>query len=89
MAAGAVVVADIPAADHAPFGQVEVQAIESAARDADAVLVTGKDWVKLARVVDLNKFGVDIIVPDLSLVFTEGEDRLLERMLHAVSLEQT
>ena len=89
MAAGAVVVADIPAADHAPFGQAEVQAIESAARDADAVLVTGKDWVKLARVVDLNKFGVDIIVPDLSLVFTEGEDRLLERMLHAVSLEQT
>jgi tetraacyldisaccharide-1-P 4'-kinase len=89
IAAGARVVADIPAADHAPLGQAEVQAIESAARDADAVLVTGKDWVKLARVVDLDKFGVDIIVPDLSLVFTEGEGQLLERMLHAVSLEQT
>jgi tetraacyldisaccharide-1-P 4'-kinase len=87
VAAGATIVKEIRAADHAPVGPDELQTIEHASADADALLVTGKDWAKLRRVVNLERLGIEVIVPDLGLDFVQGESLLVERLLQAASSE--
>ncbi|MDP7029413.1 MAG: tetraacyldisaccharide 4'-kinase [Phycisphaerales bacterium] len=86
---GAVVGVDLPAGDHAPVTEAEVNAMYEHAGSVDAVFVSCKDWVKLAPLVDLDRLGVPVLVPDLTLEFTEGEDRLRDRVLKAADTEMT
>ena len=74
--AGASVVSVYRGGDHAEFTARQVARLEGAAIEsgAAAILMTGKDWVKVRR---LNvALRLPVIVPELSLVFHEGETAL-------------
>lgn len=63
--------------DHDPFSERTVRRLIAGARAADAefILVTGKDWSKLAR-IDPSRWPCRVVRPDLRMVFTAGEDEL-------------
>jgi len=86
---GAEIAFELPARDHAPIGSDELERMYEHAAGVDAVFVTSKDWVKLSPLVDLQRLGVPVLVPELTLEFTEGEDRLRERVLAAAHTEMT
>jgi tetraacyldisaccharide 4'-kinase len=88
--AGAHIVMDVPARDHAPARDAEMRRLESGCRNADALLVTAKDWVKLQPLVDWSALGVPVLVPQLALDFVSGQADLERRLLDvAVSSEST
>ncbi len=71
--AGARLVSIYRARDHAAFSARQVARLERTAIEsgADAVLMTGKDWVKV-RALNMS-LRLPVVVPELSLVFHEGE----------------
>ena len=77
---GATLVSERPARDHQPFTQAEA-AFLSDVLDADAILMTAKDWVKARDVLDLNRLQVPVVVPQLELRFLDGE-AALGQMIH-------
>ena len=81
---GAVVANERPARDHQPFSQAEASFL-SEVLDADAILMTAKDWVKARDVLDLNRLKVPIVVPRLELRFLEGEAALGQLVHDAVA----
>jgi len=84
--AGADVADSITLRDHAAFGPREAQLIRAALdrTGAEAALVTGKDWVKLARAAD-DALRARIWRTRLAMTFLEGEERLRELLRDAVS----
>lgn len=72
---GAIVTHERAARDHQPFTQAEA-AFLSEVLDADAILMTAKDWVKAREVLDLDRLQVPIVVPRLELRFLDGEAAL-------------
>lgn len=64
--------------DHDPYEGETVQRIIDAARraGASAILTTGKDWTKLAR-IDAERWPCPVVTPVLELVFRHGEGALL------------
>jgi len=81
---GAVIANERPARDHQPFSQAEATFL-SDVLDADAILMTAKDWVKARDVLDLNRLKVPIVVPRLELRFLEGEAALGQLVHDAVA----
>jgi tetraacyldisaccharide 4'-kinase len=79
--AGAHIVADVAARDHAHGGAGEMRRLEAACRDADAMLVTAKDWVTLQPLVDWSTLRVPVLVPRLVLEFVSGRADLERRVL--------
>ena len=77
---GAMVVSERPARDHQPFTQAEA-AFLSDVLDADAIVMTSKDWVKARDVLDLDRLQVPVVVPQLELRFLDGE-AALGQMIH-------
>jgi tetraacyldisaccharide 4'-kinase len=71
--------------DHDPFDSATRARIASAigCSQADAVLVTSKDWVKLAPHPDVTSWPVPVVVPRLELRFDQGWEALAARVLHA------
>ena len=67
--------------DHAPYDDKSLAAIAKAAArvDAECVLTTMKDWVKIAPVLARNPrgSGPTFVRPSLSIAFDEGEEGLL------------
>jgi tetraacyldisaccharide-1-P 4'-kinase len=55
--------------------------LEAACRDADAMLVTAKDWVTLQPLVDWSTLRVPVLVPRLVLEFVSGRADLERRVL--------
>lgn len=72
---GAIVTHERSARDHQPFSQAEASFL-SDVLDADAILMTAKDWVKARDVLDLDRLQVPIVVPRLELRFLDGEAAL-------------
>ncbi len=81
-AAGASIVHVHAARDHHRYTERDVRALRSA--DADVVLVTGKDWVKLRRLPGVLGDG-PVMVPRLSIRVVSGEEALRKRIQAAVS----
>lgn len=71
--------------DHDAFADRTVEEIVRAARTlrADAVLMTEKDWAKLAR-VEMARWPCPVVSPVLELEFDSGEEDLRTRVLEAV-----
>ena len=80
---GATVAAHIPASDHEHYTPSKVAAARKACEGCDALVVTGKDWVKLCGLIDLRTWPVPIVVPRLAIEVFEGEASLRERILAA------
>jgi tetraacyldisaccharide 4'-kinase len=75
-ALGASVVADLPARDHQVYDQRTVRSLAVSVADAggaEAVVMTGKDWVKMERMLASDPLPVPILVPRLGLEFAEGQ----------------
>src|SRR5262249_1015473 len=73
---GATIATDIPWRDHEDFGSGKVNAARDACQGCDALVVTGKDWVKLAKLIDSRQWPVPIVVPQLEIEFVAGEAEL-------------
>jgi tetraacyldisaccharide 4'-kinase len=81
--AGAEIVRDLPARDHARYDAAWIDRIRTEARALDAVLVTYKDWVKLRDLIDFADWSVPILVPIVEIEPRAGGDALLE-LVHRV-----
>ncbi len=80
---GATVTHERSIRDHQPFSQAEASFL-SEVLDADAILMTAKDWVKARDVLDLDRLQVPIVVPRLELRFLDGEEALSQLIRDAV-----
>jgi tetraacyldisaccharide-1-P 4'-kinase len=72
--------------DHAPFRQAAVKKLIAAAKaiQADAIVVTDKDWSKL-RHVDSRVWPCPVVRAKLAMVFDSGLEELDELTMRAVS----
>lgn len=75
---GAVVVAHHRVRDHDPFDAPTRSVLNLLSEGAEALLITGKDWVKLRETIDLTRWPCPIVTPELVLSFHAGESALLE-----------
>lgn len=83
-AAGATVLADIAARDHARYDRTLVLSIVPLLDQADALFTTVKDWVKLRELIDFGSFPVPVVTPDLGIEFLAGEELLRTRLEDAL-----
>jgi tetraacyldisaccharide 4'-kinase len=83
-AAGATIEVNIPAADHQRYDANRLATADQRFKGCDALVTTGKDWVKLSKVIDWKQFSLPIVVPRLELKFVEGESDLVGLLLQRV-----
>jgi tetraacyldisaccharide 4'-kinase len=83
--AGAVIACTIPARDHEQYERQKLVVARGLCDGADALLMTGKDWVKARHLIDLAEWPVPIVVPWLEIDVFEGADALKDRILGALS----
>ena len=69
---GASIVHRVAARDHERFTARKLARARTLADDAEAVVMTGKDWVKARHLIDLAAWPVPVIVPCLAIEVTEG-----------------
>ncbi|MCP4758654.1 MAG: tetraacyldisaccharide 4'-kinase [Planctomycetes bacterium] len=86
-AAGGRVVADFPAKDHSPVTPSELKRLEQASTEAEAIVVTGKDWASLGPLVDWDHLGVPVLVPRLEIEFVAGEPELKRHIVQSAEPE--
>ena len=86
-ASGATIVDHLANPDHARYGARELAAIEAACAQGDALLTSGKDWVKLREGLEARSFGVPVLVPRVRIEFDRGADRLAEAIGAAAGRE--
>ncbi len=86
--AGAVVAVDVPVSDHRHYDSAQLSVVRSRCERLDAMVTTAKDWVKIRRVIDLERWAVPVVVPGLSIEVFEGQDRLRDMVLAAVTAPQ-
>jgi len=84
-AAGATVVCNIPARDHERYERPKLVLARSLCEGADALVMTGKDWVKARHLIDLPSWPVPVVVPWLEIEVFEGAERLEALVLEAVT----
>lgn len=77
-AAGASIAANIPARDHERYTPAQLTVARGLCDGVDAMIVTGKDWVKLREMKPINDWPVPIVVPALELEVFTGADALRE-----------
>jgi tetraacyldisaccharide 4'-kinase len=80
---GATVISSIPAADHEAFTPRSMEALRTAASDADVVVMTAKDWVNARGLIDWAHWSTPIAVPQLTLSWVDGEAALWSMILAA------
>lgn len=66
--------------DHDPYSGGTVRKIAAAARDAEVILTTEKDWSKVSKV----RWDVPVARPRLELRFDRGGEELLAEVLATV-----
>jgi tetraacyldisaccharide 4'-kinase len=74
--AGARLVAAVPASDHEHYTRATIAMARGMCEGADALVTTGKDWVKIRRLLDWRKWPSPIIVPRLRVDVFDGADAL-------------
>ena len=83
--AGASIAADIRARDHERYGRAKISRARSLCEGVDAMVMTGKDWVKVRRLIDPSSWPVSIVVPRLEIDVFEGADQLKDLIRRALS----
>ena len=78
---GAKIALQLPAGDHQPFSEEEIESLIRASKKVDAIVMTLKDWVKARGVVDLSKLHCPVVVPNLELEIIEGAKELESLLL--------
>ncbi|HWB19484.1 MAG TPA: tetraacyldisaccharide 4'-kinase [Phycisphaerales bacterium] len=81
---GAKISVNVPARDHQKFDEQFAATLQRRCQGMDALLVTGKDWVKLQRLIDPVDFPVPIVIPHLTLKFVHGEQTLKDLLMGAI-----
>ncbi len=81
---GAKVMVNIPARDHERYDRPKLTMARGLCDGCDAMVMTGKDWVKVQSLIDLTKWPVPIVVPELALKVFEGAHELRDLALAAV-----
>ncbi len=84
---GATVVRRVSAGDHANVDARVTRSLADAARAADAIFVTRKDWVKLQSHVAAIADMPPVVVPDLVIEFVDGESAYLAALRAAIAVE--
>ena len=86
--AGAEVAVDVPVSDHHHYDSAQLSTLRTRCDRLDAMVTTAKDWVKIRRLIDLPNWPVPVVVPRLSIEVFEGQDRLRDMVLAAVTVPQ-
>lgn len=81
---GAHVAVNIPCSDHERYHRAKLAVARGLATGCGAVVVTGKDWVKLRDLIDWSIWPVPIVVPRLEMDVFEGADRVLDLVFSKV-----
>jgi len=84
-AAGAEVAVDMPVSDHHHYDCAQLSAVRSRCDRLDAMVTTAKDWVKIRRVIDLERWPVPVVVPRLAIEVFHGAGELEDLVLAAVA----
>ena len=84
-ATGAIVAADVPARDHERYDLAKMTLLRSLCDGVDAVVMTGKDWVKARGLIDLETWPVPIVVPRLEIDVFEGALALETMIVNAAT----
>jgi tetraacyldisaccharide 4'-kinase len=84
VAAGAAIAADVPARDHERFDVAKLTVARGLCDGVDAMVMTGKDWVRARDLIDLSRWPAPIVVPELRVEFLAGAGALRERILAAL-----
>jgi tetraacyldisaccharide 4'-kinase len=81
--AGASVAVNMPAGDHERYTAAALERVRRLAVGLDAMVLTGKDWVKVRSLIDLDAWPAPILVPDLAIEVFEGAGALRDLVLGA------
>jgi tetraacyldisaccharide-1-P 4'-kinase len=84
-AAGAEIVEDVAAPDHARHTAASMRRVLEAASSCDAIVMTAKDWVKAGNVLDSTNWPVPVVVPRLEMDVFAGGDELVTIVLASVT----
>jgi tetraacyldisaccharide 4'-kinase len=82
---GAEIAVSLPARDHERYTAGKLEKARRAASDCEALVVTGKDWVKARQVIDFDRWTVPVLVPDLTIEVFEGADAVRDLVLGTVA----
>jgi tetraacyldisaccharide 4'-kinase len=83
-AQGAKVITSVPAGDHERFARSKLARVRGLCDGCGALVVTGKDWVKIRSLIDVKAWPVPIVVPRLAIEFLAGEQDVRGRIGHVV-----
>jgi tetraacyldisaccharide 4'-kinase len=86
-AAGAKVMANVPAGDHEHYDRAKLIAARDLCDGSEGLFMTRKDWVKVGPLLARGRVGqwhVPIIIPQVDIEFIAGEDALRQMLLRAV-----
>jgi len=83
--AGASVAVNVPVDDHARYTEGTLERVRRLADGLDAVVLTGKDWVKVRRLIDLDAWPAPLVVPELAIEVFQGAAALEDLTLAAVA----
>lgn len=84
--AGGRVAVNTPAGDHEDFDRAKIAATRGLCEGCHAMLVTGKDWVKLRNLIDLPHWPVPVVVPRMEIKVFVGAEQLRQRVLGVFGL---
>jgi tetraacyldisaccharide 4'-kinase len=82
---GATIAANVPARDHERYTPQQLTVARGLCAGADALVVTGKDWVKLRDMKGIDVWPVPIVVPVVEIEMFAGADALNELVLRATA----
>ena len=80
VAAGATVIDEVAARDHEPLTPPAMRRLARRVAGADALVMTGKDWVSAGQAVEWSDWSVPIAVPIVAIEFLDGADSLRARL---------
>lgn len=81
--AGAKVAVNVPVDDHERYTEGTLERVRRLTDGLDAAVLTGKDWVKVRRLIDLDAWPVPLLVPELAIEVFQGA-AVLEDLILAV-----
>lgn len=82
-AAGATIIASVPARDHERYTRARLSVARLAAEGGDALVMTRKDWVKAREVIDFSDWSVPIVIPRMEMEVFDGAAALQQLILTA------
>ncbi len=84
--AGAVIAADLPAADHERFRAPKIAHLRQLCTGggAEALVTTAKDWTRAAALIDPGSWPVPVVLPCLEIEFLQGAAALERRIADTI-----